>query len=253
MNTKIVLASISLSAFLLVNPLIAFAQSTSPVPTGGNKAANLAKLNTNCTNAINQRLTSLNSALTRINGLQKLATNYKTQYSGEVNTDISGLQALQTQCTTDFNSGNIQALRKDYQNIFLQFRVYAVFLPQLWNLIASDTMSVTASKLADLANKLQTRVQQAGNPSNLTNLLSDMQAKVSDANTQYNNVESQVTPLTPSSYNTDPNGTTSILKNARSEIKTGASDLQTAWSDAKQIVQILKSMKTKNPSPVVTQ
>lgn len=245
--------SVIIVSVLLSLPLGAFAQSTSPAPTGANKSSNLAKLNTNCTNSINERLASLNNASARINGLQKLAQNYKSQYLGEINADVSGLQALQTQCSADFNAGNVQALRKDYNNVFLQFRIYAVFLPQLWNLIASDTMGVTANKLSDLESKLQKRVQALGNQSNLLSLLSDMQAKISDANAQYSNVENQVSPLTPNSYNTNPTGTTAILKNARSEIKTGATDLQAAWKDAKQIVQALKAMKTTNPSPVVTQ
>lgn len=246
MNRKTFIAAIGISALLLANPLVSFAQSVSPAMP--NRTANLTRLNTNCANVISERVTSLTNANSRLMGLVKLAQNYKTQFSSEVSTDLTGLQTLQTQCTTDFNAGNVANLRTDYRNVFSQFRVYAVFLPQLWDLIASDTMGVTATKLSDLATKLQTRIQAAGNPSNLTTLLADMQAKIADANTQYANVETQVAPLTPSSYNTDPAGTTTILKNARGEIKTGATDLQAAWLDAKQIVQILKTMHTATNS-----
>jgi len=249
MNIKTIFGAIGISVVFVTTPFVVFAQSTSPSPSGSIKAANLSKLNTECNNNINERLTSLNNANTRIAGLVKLSQDYKTEYSTEVNTDITGLQALQTQCTTDFNAGNILSLRADYKNIFLKYRVYAVFLPQLWNLIASDTMSITTSKLSDLAVKLQGRIQSAGNPSNLTTLLSDMKAKIADANTQYTSVEAQVTPLTPNSYNTDPTGTTAILKNARAEIKTGAGDLHSAWLDAKQIVQSLKLINQTSPTP----
>jgi len=192
--------------------------------------------------------------LTRLNGLQKLSSTQKQQYSSEVQTDITGLQQLLTQCTTDFNAGNLQALRSDYKSIFTQYRIYAVFLPQLRLLIASDTMGVTADNLSSLATKLQARIQTAGSPSSLTSLLADMQAKISDSQTQYKNVESMVTPLTPNSYNTDPNGTTATFKTARADIKQGGTDLQTAFSDAKQIVQSLKG-STSSPTvmPTITQ
>jgi len=249
MHTKTAIITIGLSVAMLAVPVVASAQTVTPAKGAVRKEANLTRLNTACTNAINQRLSSLNSANTRINGLVKLSSTQKQQYSGEITTDISGLQGVQTKCTNDFNASNVQSLRADYQSVFTQYRIYAEFLPQVHLLTASDTMSVTQTKLSDLATKLQSRIQSAGNSSNLTSLLSDIQAKVSDANTQYTNVESQVESLTPQSYDSNPSGTKSTFQNARSEIQTGASDLKTALSDAKQIIQALKSSNATTPTP----
>lgn len=238
---KILIASGGLFAIAAIYPFVTLAQTTITPSVIPNQAGRLANLHTLADNAINMRLTDLTTAQTRINSLVKLSTDQKSQFNGEITTDINGLTSLKAKCDADVD---LPTLRTDYKTIFTQYRVYAEFLPQLHLSAASDTMSVTANKLSDFATKLQGRIQNSGNPSNLTNLLSDMQAKIGDANTQYGNVESQITPLTPQSYDNDPTGTSSTLKNARSEIQTGAGDLKAAWSDATQIVQALKT-----PSP----
>jgi len=220
---------------LLVLPSAAFAQTASPTPA--TQAQRISDLHTKCDDAISQRLASLNSTSTRINGLAKLSASDKAKFSGEIATDLSGLTALKAKCDADTD---LATLRADYQSVFTQYRIYAVFLPQLNLLVASDTMSVTTDKLNTLATDLQARIQTAGNPSNLTTLLADMQAKIADAKTQYGNVESQITPLTPNSFNTDPNGTKTIETNARGEIKTGSADLKAAYQDALQIRTGLK-------------
>ncbi len=83
---------------------------------------------------------------------------------------------------------------------------------------------------------------------NLIALLSGMNSKITDVQTQHNNVGQQIAGLTPASYNTNPSGTTQTFQTART-IKTGANDLQIAFSDAKQIIQSLKSSGRVSPVP----
>ena len=238
----------SIAAMIALSPMAAFAQTTPGARAQArtaNQTTRLATLHTTADTAISKRLTDLNTAQTRINGLVKLSSDKKSQYSGEISGDISALTALKGKVDGDTDA---ETLRTDYRTIFTTYRVYAEFLPQLHLLTASDTMDVTADKLSDLATKLQTRIQSAGSPANLTSLLSDMQAKVADAKTQYSNAQTQVTSLTPQSYDSNPTGTKTTLATARGEIKTGAGDVKTALSDAKQITQALKT-STINPTP----
>jgi len=244
MNIKTTIATLGMTGIFLVSPMMASAQTVNPT-RAANQASRLATIISHSDTAIAQRLTSLNDASTRINSLVKLSSAQKAQFSGEIVTDVNGLTSLKAKIDADTD---LTTARADYKTIFTTYRVYAEFLPQLHLLISSDTMDVTADKLSDLATKLQSRIQSAGNPSNLTSLLSDMQAKIADAKTQYGNVQSQVTSLTPQSYDNDPTGTSSTLKNARSEIQTGAGDLKAAFADAKQIIQALKAIHT-TPAP----
>lgn len=233
---------------MLSTASFAFAQTVTPVSAtrGANQAARLANLHTLADNAISMRLTALTTAQTRVNGLVKLSDDQKTTYTGEITTDINGLSSLKTKADNDTD---LPTLRTDYRSVYTTYRIYVEFLPQIHLLVASDTLGVTTDKLSDLATKLQSRIQSAGNPSNLASLLSDMQAKIADAKTQYGNVQSQIMPLTPQSYNTDPSGTTATIKNARSEIQTGVSDVKGAFADAKQIVQALEANVTPTPTP----
>jgi len=242
MRTKYLLISLGLMGSLLVNPGLALAQSVSPSPIAG-QSQKLFDLRTKCDQAVDQRVTSLNSDSNRINGLVKLSSDLKSKYNGQIQTNISGLTTLKAKCDGD---ADLNTLKTDYKNVFLNFRIYAVFLPQTNLLTASDTMDVTADKLQDLYTKLQSRVQSAGNPANLTTLLADMQAKITAAKTQYSNAQSLVTPLTPQSFNTDPNGTKNIVTNAKNDIKAGAGYLKTAFQDAKDIRAALPTTK---PSP----
>lgn len=229
----------SLMAILFISPIMAFAQTTAPAVN-----VRLSDLHTLADTAINNRLTDLQNTLIRVNGLIKLSTDEKTSYGNEITADINGLNTLKTKVDGDTD---LPTLRNDYRSIFTQYRVYAEFLPQIRLLTASDTMDVTADKLATFAGNLQTRITVVGNPSNLASLLSDMQGRISDAKTQYNSVQSTITSLTPQSYDSNPTGTTAVFKTARTEIQTGASDLKAALSDGKQILQALKSFPTPTP------
>lgn len=236
--------------FLAISPMVAFAQTVTTSPTLGvrsaNQAARLAKLHAFCDTQVDNRISSLNTVSARINALVKLSSTQKAQFTGEIRTNENNLTALKAKCDADTD---VPTLRADYLSIFTSYRIYAEFLPQVHLLAAADSMGVTADKLTDLATKLQDRIQKVGNPSNLTSLLSDMQTKVADAEQQYSTVQSQVTSLTPQSFDTDKSGTQSILKNARSEIQTGAADLRAAFSDARQIIQGLKGLTTPTPTP----
>ena len=233
------------------HPFTASAQTATPAQDvkTANQTARTDKLHTECNTAISNRLTALNALSTRVNGLKKLSTDQRTQYTNQITADINGLTSLKTKCDADTD---LTTLRADYRSVFTKYRVYAVFIPQLHLLAASDTMGYTADLMSQFAAKLQGRIESVGNPSNLTGLLSDMLAKIADAETQYNLVESQITSLTPDSYNTNPTGTQSTLKNARAEIKTGAGDLKAALADANQIREGLKTAESNSsitPTP----
>ena len=254
LDIKKIASIIGLSAVMVVSPGLSFAQNASPTasPRGrfqANQQVRLTRLHTRCDQEIDTRINNLNSLNTTIGNFKKLSSAQKSQFQGEIQTDISGLTSLKAKCDADTD---VATLTSDIKSIFTNFRVYAVFMPQIRLLAAADRMDVTADLLSDYAGKLQFRIQQQGNPANLVTLLNDMQAKIADARTQYANVISQITPLSPSSFP----GSNPTLQNARAEIKTGSQDLRAAFQDSKQIRQGLKSLGgtsiTSSPSPTST-
>lgn len=229
--TIIILTAIS----LFLSPL-AHAQTVSPTLTQ-NQTDRITKLHTQCDTDINKRLADLNTALQKVTDLVKLTTDQKSQFSQQISINIVGLTNLMTKCDADTN---LSTLRSDYTSVFTQYRIYAVFLPQLHILITTDDLGVTADMQSHLINKLQTRIQAALNPSTLTALLADMQTKITDAHAQYNSASSLVSALTPQSFNTNKQGTEQTFSNARIDITAGQTDMKTAYQDAKQIIQGLR-------------
>ncbi len=237
-----------ITATLLFLPSFVFAQTITPTGTQ-NKTDRLAKLHTQCDTDINKRLKDLYTALNKINNLVKLPSDKKSQYSSEINTNITGLANLKAKCDADID---LPTLHPDYNSVFTKYKIYAVFLPQIHLLITTDDLGVTADMISDFSNKLQTRIQSAWSPSNLTSLLSDMQAKIADAHTQYNNAAALVSALTPQSYNTDKQGTEQAFKNAKADINVRHMDTKVANQDAREITQGLKGTKSTTSSPTPT-
>lgn len=243
---RYVVGSIAVLVAITIGPMAAFAQvstapqtSTSQTALGNNQVAKIANIKSRADTEIDKRLASLNAAATRINAAKKLTTADKSNFSAQIQTDISNLTTLKTKIDADTD---LATLRTDAKTIFADFRVYAVFLPQIHLLSAVDTMGVTADNLTAIATKLQTRIQtdqgKGKDVSQLQAWLADMQSKIADAKSLYIAVEAEVSPLTPAGYP----GATATLKDARTKIKTGAADLRAAWQDARQIVGALKAL-----------
>ena len=174
-----------------------FAQSVSPVATvtGSAKSGLLANVIAKGDGYITQRLTTLNGNLTQINDAKRLSADAKTAFTTNVNTDISGLTTLKAKIDADTD---LPTAREDVKSIFTTYRVYALFDPQTHLLVAADTMTTTSDMLNDFADKLESRINQAsasGSVANLQTLLADMRAKITDAKTQYGNVETQVSTI----------------------------------------------------------
>lgn len=189
---------------------------------------------------ITRRVTSLTELITRINGLKKLSQTNKTDLTNMVKAEITGLNTLKTKIDADTD---LATLRADVKSIVQSYRVYAFFIPQIRILSAADLMSQSADSLTVLANKLESLIGKSGaTGATLTSLqtyLSDMKARIKEANDTYQAVETEVLALTPAGY--PANKTT--LEDARAKFKTGSKALKTARDDAKQIVKILRSLK----------
>lgn len=225
---------------LFTSPVVFAQQATSSSMTkGANQATRIATIKTKAEAEIDKRLASLHTAATKITAATKLSATDKATFSSQIQSNITTLTTLRAKIDADTD---LPTLRTDAKSIYANFRIYAVFLPQVHMLATIDTMGVAVDNLTTLATKLQTRIQtaqQSGKDvSSVQRLLTDLQAKIADAKTQYQTVESEVASLTPASYP----GSTATLQDARSKIKTGAADLRTAWQDAKQIVQGLKTL-----------
>lgn len=193
---------------------------------------------------ITRRINFLNQEIALINAMRKLSATDKSNLQAQIQMQIDGLNSLQTKINSDTDNAT---LRTDVNSIISNYYIFLFFRVQVNLLAASDRMSTTTDELTAIYTKLQTRINQtqaAGNDvSSVNALLSDMNAKLADAATQYQAAQAKLTPLTATGYP----GNKITLEDARTMIKTGLTDIKTAYQDALQIRQQLQGFKNTNP------
>lgn len=198
-------------------------------------------LKTRATQEIDRRIKALTYVITRINNLKHITAAQKTAYTTQIQTEIINLNTLNTKIQADTT---LEALKPDVKSIVDSYRIYALFIPQIHILAASDSMLQTTNQASELATKLETRIQEAQsqgrNVSLLTTTLADMRAKIEDAVTQATSASTIVTVLTPDGYP----GNKTTLKSGRSMLVAGKQSLLQARRDATTIIQGLRALGT---------
>ena len=185
-------------------------------------------------------LTNLSNKVTgRLN--DKLITSDQANVlQSDISTNASGLTALQTKLNAETNA---TAARLDVANIFLQFRIYAVVLPRDYRRLYLDVAVNVDAKLRGLSEELKEAIQSspASKQGQLNALFNDYLARLSAAEAQFDNAQSDFPALTPSNFNYNHaayEASLSSLKNAEETIHNA---LKQAGQVAHQIAQILKS------------
>lgn len=189
---------------------------------------------------IARRLASLATLAAKINAATRLTASDKTTLTNEVNDTISGLNTLKTKLDSETT---IAAARTDVQDIYTEYRVYALVAPKINLVKVADDQQVAEQKLATLIQKLQSRITTAQSKGKevtaLQNALNDMTTKVNAAQSISSSIQSKVIGLQPTDYNSDH----AILSGDSAQLKSAHADNQAAYQDAKQIVAGLKALQ----------
>ncbi len=244
-GVSIVSAAAVVAMLLSVAP--AYAQTaTSSSGSGANSATRLAAIITKANSDIAQRITSLNALNTRVQAMTNESATEKASISTQVQTNITGLTALQSKIDADTTPATA---RTDAATIFTTFRIYALVIPQGWILASADRVTTITGLMTTLGTKIQARIttdQTAGdNVTALTAALTDMNSKIADANTQSASAQSGVSGLVPDQGNTTTAASNkAALVAAKADIQTASSDLKAARADITTILQGLKSLGT---------
>lgn len=212
-----------------------------------NQATKETNLKSRADEEITRRITALNNLITRISTVKHLTDAQKNTFTSEIQTEITTLTTLKSKIDADTD---VITLRADVQSIVKEYRVFAVFMPQLQIIAAADKMLNITDILTTVATALQTRITNAKNAQDVTTLqttLTDMQAKIADSKTQANNAITAVSGLTPTGYP----GNASTLQSARKMLQAARLDLVAARKDAETIIQSLRSI-TKSPTQTPT-
>jgi len=212
--------------------------------SGANAATRLQAIITKANSDIAARITALNNLNTRVQAMVHVSDTEKASISSDVQTNISGLQALQSKIDADTD---VTTALSDAKQIFGTFRIYALVMPQGYILAAADRVMTITSLMSNMGTQIQSRInadQAAGKDvSALTSVLNDMNAKISDANSQSSSAQSGVSDLKPDQGNaTVAASNKAALVAARGNIKTATQDLQAARKDITTLLKDLKSL-----------
>ena len=243
--SKLLIIAGTVVAFAFVATPV-FAQSATATSTAraatraANAAANIVKAISNANTQITARINSLNKLSTKVQAMVHLSADEKSTIAGTVSSDISSLGALETKIDSDATT----TLKTDIQSITKGERIYMLVEPQIMILAAADRAATVGDMLTALVSKIETRLTSTPNAI-ASSLLTDLQAKVADAQTQSAAAISETASLQPDNGVASVQASnTATLKDARSKIKTAQADLKAAYQDAKQIVQAIKGSKS---------
>jgi hypothetical protein len=205
-------------------------------------------LRTKTTTQIDNRIKAMNELTARINEMKRLSATEKTSLTASIQTSISDMDQLKTKVGAETD---IAAIRQDSQSVTKGYRIYMLVLPQGRIEAAADRVLNIVSLMTSFETKLQGRLDQAKTDGNDTSsavaIMSDMHAKILDANTQAQAAIDLVSGLQPDNGDkTTAQANSQALKDARTKIKTAIADLKTARQDAGKVVKLLAGFKASS-------
>ena len=215
---------------------------------------NITSAITKADTAITARITDLNNLEARIGQMDRVSAAEKTSLDTTIQASISDMTSLKAKIDADTDAATLKA---DIASITKSYRIYVLVMPQGRIIAAADRVVTITGTLTTLSGALQTRItaaQTAGqNVTALTASLADMNAKVTDANTQAQAAVSEIASLQPDNGDkTVFASNEAALKDARAKIKTATADLMAARKDAGSIVKALEAMKITTSASATT-
>lgn len=216
------------------SPALADSPTPAPTPHSGRTLAAIqaaAKVKTS------DRITKLNAAITRANSAKGLTSADKATVLATFNADIAGMNTVEAKIQADTDAATAAA---DFRTIFTTYRVYAVALPQARIAGAADRMTgIAIPRLNTAESKLAAALSGPDSGKSTPALqadLADMQSKIAAATSALNGVAAGALAVTPADFNANHDA----LSSERAAVKTAATDLNAAETDAKTIRAALK-------------
>ena len=198
--------------------------------------SSLAQIQAAASTATSDRITSLKTAIGKVDANTSLTSGDRATVLATFNADLAAMGSLEAKIAADTT---VATALSDYHDIFTGYRVYAVALPQGFEAAAGDRLTATAiPKLQSAHDKLAANL--AAHPTKWTDAmkaqLSDMASKISDASSHANGLAARALAVTPAQYNANKTVITSI----RADLKTAVGDTKAAAADGHALVTALK-------------
>jgi len=240
-SRSVVITVFTILALGALVPVTAFAASSSTTAT------KCASTDTQCfitlgDQLISARQTSLNTLNGKVTdrlNQQLITSDEASVLQSDITTNEQGLTALQTKLNGETSAS---AAKQDVQNIFFQFRIYAVVLPRDYRRLYLDVARTVDTKLRGLAPQLQNAIKNApaSEQQQLQSLYNDYTAQLGTAEGQFDAAANDIVTLTPENFNYNRSTYDSTLASLKTSMQTIHTALHQAAQDVHQIAKILK-------------
>ena len=213
--------------------------------------ARMEKARTRAAQEIERRIEALTKINVRIGGVTKISDQFKANLDTNIQNQITALTALKVKIEGDTD---LNTLKTDVQSITKLYRIFALIMPQTHIAAMADRTATAINIMIGIGNKLQARLtemQNAGaDASALIATLSDMGAKISDAQAKAQAAVDVTATLVPDNGDKDKMAANkAALTEGRDNLKEAHQDLVNA---RKYITTILKGIRELSASSSAT-
>jgi hypothetical protein len=202
-------------------------------PTG---SAALAAVKKQAAAEIARRQTALSARLAELNGADPaLTSSDRAALITLVKNDQSGLSALGAKIAAD---PELATARADRQQIFTGYRVFALALPQVRLVRASDALTGRAVPLlTDAETRLAAALAKSGETGEAAAKMADLQAQIQAIQDGTSGLSAKLLGFTPAQYNADH----TLLSGPRQSLVSARSALRQARADIVAVRAMLRS------------
>lgn len=208
----------------------------------------LTKIKERANKMIENRLTSLNKLLTRIQNEHKLSAEDKNALIKQVEDAITVLNALKTKISNDSDT---ETVRADAKSIVADYKIFVMFEPKIRLLVVIDSLQNISSKMSTIISRLQTLIDEqkasGQNVTSLQKLVDDINARLQTINTKLTDDKTKLNALTAKSadYKT-------VLTSVRQDLASVRAEFAKVRNDIAQIRSGFKKLFKISPTPTVT-
>ena len=213
--------------------------------------ARMEKARTRAAQEIERRIEALTKINVRIGGVTKISDQFKANLNTNIQNQITALTALKVKIDGDTD---LNTLKTDVQSITKSYRIFALIMPQTHIAAMADRTATAINIMIGIGNKLQTRLTEMQNAgadvSAIIATLSDMGAKISDAQAKAQAAVDVTATLVPDNGDKDKMAANkAALTEGRDNLKEAHQDLVNA---RKYITTILKGIRELSASSSAT-
>jgi len=199
---------------------------------------------------IANRITSLNSELTRVQNDTKMNITEKSTLTNQISTMITGLTTLKTKIDADTTA---EAAFADAKQIFSNYRVYAVAEPKTRITVVINNLETLTAQLQSVIpqfQKLLTNLQSQGkDTSEIAPLITDINTQLATATTSLSTDSATVQSVSTNAQN--PDATFAQVKNdIRTVISASFQKIRTDLAQMKKIFTQL-GLSEVQPTPTI--